>query len=90
MCIPLGRDKYTGTSLNPTKPDDEPEDRWKSYREEYGHAPYFTYANDKYNQTKLDMKLIQEEVDDEFMDWDEACQWYLEQEYNERQDHEIN
>ena len=49
MCIPLGRDQYTGTSLNPTKPDDEPEDRWKSYREEYGHAPYFTYANDKYN-----------------------------------------
>ena len=73
---------FIGQAMNSIDRATEPEDDLESALNKY--------ADDKYNQTKLDMKLIQEEVDDEFMDWDEACQWYLEQEYNERQDHEIN
>ena len=56
MCMPYDSDAYGvepgspgSSALNPLTPDDKPTDRWKSYREEYGHAPYFTYANDKYN-----------------------------------------
>tara|TARA_R100001082_G_C4305846_1_gene134518 strand:+ start:79 stop:678 length:600 start_codon:yes stop_codon:yes gene_type:complete len=56
MCVPYDSDAYGvekgspgSSALNPLTPDSKPTDRWKDYREEYGHAPYFTYANDKYN-----------------------------------------